>query len=118
MKKSILALCLALSCLLLGGCSRVDYATKSDLESIKQLQTAIPGNEYNVTINASGENSLLGAAKALLSVVSIECVFEELYSSGWPMGGPQTTVKETKYYGSGVIYEMDRHKGDAYIITN
>ena len=120
MKKRLLALCLVLSCLFLGGCSfgTADYATKEDLEAIKQLQTAAPGNEYNVTINASGDSSLLGAAKALLSVVSIECGFEELYASGWPMGGPQTSVKETLYYGSGVIYSLDKSKGDAYIITN
>lgn len=119
MKKRLLALCLALSCLFLGGCAfGSDYATKEDLEAIKQLQNAAPGNEYNITINSAEDSSLVGAAKALLSVVSIECGFEELYSSGWPMGGPQTTVKDTLYYGSGVIYTLDKAKGDAYIITN
>jgi serine protease Do len=120
MKKRLLALCLALSCLFLGGCAfgGADYATKEDLEAIKQLQTAAPGNEYNITINSSENSALVGAAKAILSVVSIECGFEELYSSGWPIGGPQTSVKDTLYYGSGVIYQLDKSKGDAYIITN
>ena len=119
MKKRFLALTLALCCLFLGGCSfGTDYATKDDLEAIKQLQTAAPGDTYNITVNSPENAALHGAAKALLSVVSIECGFEELYSSGWPIGGPQTTVKDTLYYGAGVIYKLDKSKGDAYIITN
>ncbi len=120
MKTRLLALLLAISCLFLGGCSLggADYATKEELEALKQLQTAAPGDTYNITVNSSENTALHGAAKALLSVVSIECGFEELYSSGWPMGGPQTTVKNTLYYGSGVIYRLDKSKGDAYIITN
>ena len=119
MKKRFLALTLALCCLFLGGCSfGTDYATKDDLEAIKQLQTAAPGDTYNITVNSTENAALHGAAKALLSVVSIECGFEELYSSGWPLGGPQTTVKDTLYYGAGVIYKLDKSKGDAYIITN
>ena len=123
MKKRLLALCLALCCLMLSGCSIADfmqggdYATKEDLEELKDLQTSAPGNNYTVNINATEDASRLGAAKALLSVVSITCGFEEVVSSGW-FGSPSQNIQETLYYGSGVIYQLDKTKGDAYIITN
>lgn len=119
MKKTLLSLCLLVSCLLLCSCSLLmpDYATKADLDSLKDLQTSETGDEYNITINSEENTSRLGAAKALLSVVSIECGFQELYTSGW-FGTPQTTLIDTLYYGSGVIYSLDKDKGDAYIITN
>ena len=120
MKKRLLALSLALCCLFLSGCSmigiRPDYATKEDLEAIKDLQSSSTGDSYNVTVNSTEDSSRLGAAKALLSVVSIQCGFEEIYTSGW-FGGQQT-VKDTLYYGSGVIYSLDKAKGDALVITN
>lgn len=119
MKKTAFSLCLLICTLLLCGCSLIpsDFATKADLEALKELQTSAAGDEYNVTINATEDASRLGAAKALLSVVSIECGFEELVSSGW-FGSPQTSLRETLYYGSGVIYRLDKEKGDAFIITN
>ncbi len=119
MKKTAFSLCLLICCLLLCGCSLIptDYATKADLEALKELQTSTEGDEYNVTINATEDASRLGAAKALLSVVSIECGFEELVTSGW-FGSSQTSLRETLYYGSGVIYRLDKEKGDAYVITN
>ena len=55
------------------------------------------GDEYNVTINSNGNQNMLAASKALLSVVSV------------------TTSSSA---GSGVIYQLDKEKGDAYIITN
>lgn len=119
MKKTLLSLCLLLSCLLLGGCGLLmpDYATKADLDALKNLQASDAGDEYNVTINATEDASRLGASKAMLSVVSIECGFQELYTSGW-FGSTQTTLRDTLYYGSGVIYRLDKEKGDAYVITN
>ncbi len=111
---------LLLCALLLTGCSfgtQPDYATKEDLEALKDLQSSEAGDSYNVNISATENSSLLGAAKALLSVVSITCNFEELYTSGW-YGSHQTTLRKTTYYGSGVIYKLDKSQGDAYIITN
>ena len=55
------------------------------------------GDNYDIKIESSNNNSLLAASKALLSSV---CVTTE--SSA----------------GSGVIYKLDKEKGDAYIITN
>ena len=119
MKKTLLPLCLLLSTLLLCSCGLLgtQYATKADLEALKNLQASDAGDEYNVSISATEDASRLGAAKALLSVVSIECGFQELYTSGW-FGSSQTTLRDTLYYGSGVIYQLDKAKGDAYVITN
>ena len=120
MKKIRLLSCILLCALLLTGCSfgeQPDYATKEDLEALKNLQSSEAGDSYHVNINAAEGSSLLGAAKALLSVVSITCNFEELYTSGW-FGSHQTTLRTTTYYGSGVIYKLDKSNGDAYIITN
>ncbi len=122
MRKRLLALCLALCCLLLCGCSfgsGTKYATKDELEALKELQTSSGGDSYTVNITASENASRLGAAKALLSAVSIKCTFEELYTSIWPpYGSSQSTLREAVYYGAGVIYQIDKTKGDAYIITN
>lgn len=125
MKKRLVALCLFLCicCLSLGSCMPdllgKDYATKEDLEALKDLQTSAPGDQYTININAEADASRLGASKALLSVVSIECAFEELQSSVWPpYGSQQSALREAVYYGSGVIYSLDKTKGDAYIITN
>ena len=121
MKKIRFIACLLLCALAFTGCSfgtpQADYATKEDLEALKDLQSSEAGDSYNVNISAAESTSLLGAAKALLSVVSITCNFEELYTSGW-YGSHQTTLRTTTYYGSGVIYKLDKAKGDAYVITN
>ena len=55
------------------------------------------GDNYDIKIESSNNNSLLAASKALLSSVSV--------------------TTETAA-GSGVIYKLDKEKGDAYIITN
>ena len=72
------------------------------------------GDNYDITINAGNADNAL-AAKSLLSTVSIDCVFKStsLYPSSF--GG---IVSEKIGSGSGVIYKLDKEKGDAYIITN
>ncbi len=69
------------------------------------------GNNYEVSINGGDYQEALGAAKALLSTVSIICGFES-----YPFGSGKTE----SYYsaGSGVIYQLDKENGSAYIITN
>ena len=71
------------------------------------------GDNYNITINADNSDNVL-AAKSLLSTVSIDCVFKT--TSLYPSFGGVSTDK--KAAGSGVIYKIDKEKGDAYIITN
>jgi len=68
------------------------------------------GDTYdNINITTDSDSSLLAASKAMLSSVSIICTFD--VRNGY-------TTKETASAGSGVIYKLDKEKGDAYVITN
>ena len=69
------------------------------------------GDTNNITINGDASNDILVASKALLASVSLVCEF-----SGRRIQGSGVE----KYYslGSGVIYKLDKAKGEAYIITN
>lgn len=68
-------------------------------------------NEGEIAL-AAGEQGP-GISQSLLASVSVKCSFEYLY--GW---GPYKTTREASQAGSGVIYQLDRESGDAYIITN
>ena len=70
--------------------------------------------EYYPVDNTEELKELDGAAKTLLSTVIIDARFD-IYNS-YPYGTTETT--EHSSYGSGVIYKLDKEKGDAYIITN
>ena len=72
-------------------------------------------NYDSITINSSHSKNLLAASKAVLSSVSVICGFEEYKYS---FTGVPTGTKETASAGSGVIYKLDKEKGDAYVITN
>ena len=73
------------------------------------------GDTYeNINITSTSNGSLLAASKAVLSAVSIICTFDETTYSF--LGQPTTEEKASA--GSGVIYKLDKEKGDAYIITN
>ena len=107
------------SCMLIGFGNDTDQLTKEDVlqmidNSMKGNITVEGGDNLNITINSSDNDSVL-AAGALLSTVSIDCVFKtsSLYPSGFG-----STSKEKTFSGSGVIYKLDKEKGDAYIITN
>ncbi len=54
-------------------------------------------------------------SRAMLSTVSIVAKLDIL--SAYPSYGSGTTTEYTSY-GSGIIYQLDREAGDAYIITN
>lgn len=74
----------------------------------------------DITINADGSTGVQYAvAKGLLSSVSIYTTFEQTVTSGGFWGRPGDS-KTYEYYsaGSGVIYQLDKKKGNAYIITN
>lgn len=60
------------------------------------------GDNLDININAEASQSLVAASKAVLSAVSIRAIF-----------GPTSASA-----GSGVIYELDKENGDAYVITN
>jgi serine protease Do len=84
------------------------------ISGIDQNVTVNGGNNYNVTINSTESKNLLAASKALLSAVSINCTFNVTVNTIF--GTPTTQEKQTA--GAGVIYQLNKDKGDAYIITN
>ena len=65
------------------------------------------GDTNNITIQGSETSEVLAASKALLSTVSIISEFRGKLAS-----------EDYAYTGSGVIFKLDKEKGDAYIITN
>lgn len=61
-----------------------------------------------------------GISQSLLSSVSVTCGFEYQVTSSYGIfgRGGGTSTKTAQQSGSGVIYRLDKEKGDAYIITN
>ena len=79
------------------------------------------GESESNTIIIEGEGSKVSAAssKGLRSAVSIFCTFTAtVQQGGWRPGSSSTTEEEYSSAGSGVIYKLDKSKGDAFIITN
>ena len=107
------------SCILLGYSN--DYVTKGDVQqmingSMNGNVTVEGGDNYNVTISGVSQDHA-AAGKALLSAVSIRCVFQTTsYGTSFQPGG--TSSREKTSAGSGVIYKIDKNNGDAYVITN
>ena len=67
-----------------------------------------------------GYESVISAASArgLRSAVSIVCNFKAtVQQGGWRPGYGSTATKEYSSAGSGVIYQLDKNEGDAFIIT-
>ena len=107
------------------GCSflniETDFVTKSDVQQMLNNSmggnvTVEGGDDYNITINGV-EQGKASAGKALLSAVSIRCVFKTA-SYGTSSYPGIISGKDKTSAGSGVIYKLDKEKGDAYIITN
>lgn len=67
------------------------------------------GDTNNITITSTNEKTALAATKALLSTVSVYCTFQR---------NSYFNKEEVTAGGAGVIYKLDKNKGDAYIITN
>ena len=114
-----LIVCSLTSCLF-ANAGKSNYLTKTEVQqminnSMHGEITVEGGDNYNVTINSSDTDNV-AAAKALLSVVSIDCVFKTSYSGIYQPGFGSS--KEKTASGSGVIYRLDKNRGDAYIITN
>lgn len=119
----LLAVILIASCMSMTSCFLLapsgDNLTKDDVQQMIDSGmngniTVEGGDNYNVTINSANQNNAV-AGKALLSAVSIDCVFKTASTSYYPGYG---TAKEKTSSGSGVIYKLDKNVGDAYIITN
>jgi S1-C subfamily serine protease len=108
------------SCMFVGGFGNsADQLTKEDVQQMINNGmngniTVEGGDNLDITINSDNSDNVI-AARALLSTVSIDCKFKtaSLYPSGFG-----STSKEKNSSGSGVIFRLDKEKGDAYIITN
>ena len=105
------------------GGEEKDYLTREEVEQmisgIEENVTVNSGDSYDITINSQYDKSLLAASRGLLSAVSINCVFDVTvsYSSGFGRPAQTYTTQKTSA-GSGVIYQLDKDLGSAYIITN
>ena len=91
------------------------------------IRGVIPSDVYNteIKVDTSGTTDLsYAASKALLSSVSVWCSYERRVAvdpfSSWffGYGSNQQSTEEYHTAGSGVIFKLDKQKGDAYIITN
>ncbi len=108
-------LCISLSsCALMDAL--LDSGTTGGNNSLPNGNITVEGGDsYDVTINNPEANiNVLAASKGLLSAVSIVCV-HDVYQYG--VGGIATTSK-AYFSGAGVIYKLDKNRGEAYIITN
>ena len=77
------------------------------------------GADGNVVINGEQSSTALASSKGLRSAVSIVCNFTmTIQNSGFRPGWGNTRTEEYSSAGSGVIYQLDRGEGDAFIITN
>ena len=72
------------------------------------------GEDGSVTIINKGSNIAYATSKGLQSAVSIVCNFTPK-QTGWYTGKVKEDYTSS---GSGVIYRLDKEKGDAFIITN
>lgn len=124
----LLILCLILGTLMMSSCNLLsfiltgsiippipntgDNQTNTDGTHVGDIYVE-GGDTNHITITPSTSSNALAASKAVLSVVSIAAEFEQTSSSLL-----RPTTHKYHQYGSGVIYKMDKEKGDAYIITN
>ena len=119
-----LILCLAVlsSSLMLSSCMYIlkgerdkDYITKEELDAalsgiLAGDVTVEGGDNYDITVEGA-DRTIAAASKSLLSAVSVICSFT-VQGSG--IGKTSTAYSA----GSGVIYKLDKNKGEAYVITN
>ena len=77
------------------------------------------GKDGSVTVDSGTGSVSLASAKGLRSAVSIVCKFQaNILQGGWRPGSGSTTTKSYSSGGSGVIYQLNKAEGDAFIITN
>lgn len=77
------------------------------------------GADGSLNITAEGSSIPAASSKGLRSAVRIVCNFQAtVQQGGWRPGSSSTTTKDYSSEGSGVIYQMVKSEGDAFIITN
>ena len=98
------------------------YITKDEvmnlIEGIEENVTVNGGDNFNVQINSNENQNLVAASKGLLSAVSVHCNFKVTTVSTPIFGNPINQTETVSTAGSGVIYQLDKNTGSAYIITN
>ena len=77
------------------------------------------GADGSLTITGNAGSVTAASSKGLRSAVSIICNFTAtVQQGGWRPGSSSSTTKEYSSAGSGVIYQMNKEEGNAFIITN
>ena len=103
------------SCLLLDGGVSLSGPSDSDKGGDTTINVNGGPSYENINITSNHNKNLLAASKAMLSSVSVIAAFDEYQYS---YNGSYMGTKDTAQAGSGVIYKLDKARGDAYIITN
>ena len=104
-----------------AGADGKDGANGKDGTNGKDGQNGADGTDGAITITGDASSISIASSKGLRSAVSITCNFKAtVQQGGWFPGGSggNTTTKEYYSKGSGVIYQMNKANGDAFIITN
>ncbi len=122
---ALLAVVLLLSVLSLSSCYMLDYLVTgfngssgkdnsdgSGEDGKDIIYNVQSGDTNNITVNSNDSADILVASKTVLSVVSVYSKFKVR------TGGYFQNNTEETYSGAGVIYKLDKEKGDAYVITN
>ncbi len=105
------------SCLLLSDFENAGGKDDPNNDSVADTIINVDGgpNYGDININSTANQNLLAASKAMLSAVSIIAKFEV---AEYDWRGNYTGTTEAASLASGVIYKLDKEKGDAYVITN
>ena len=124
---SLLCCLLVVTCLLCtSSCLPIGVFLDDEDTSTETGKNEIPdgatinvtgGDNYNVTVQGGTPANVAAANKALLSAVSI-VAFQNESNDGWGGFGGSSSSSPKAASGSGVIYKLDKNKGEAYVITN
>lgn len=77
------------------------------------------GTNGTTVITGGTDTVAVASTKGLRSAVSIVCNFQaNVQQGGWRPGYGNATTKSYSSAGSGVIYQLNKAEGDAFIITN
>lgn len=107
-----------------GGSTGGDgkYMTEEEIKALidkaTEGLTVNGGDTIDINIESSSDRNILAASKGLLSAVSITSNFKITNTYFSYLQGYYTTIEDASSAGSGVIYKLDKDRGDAYIITN
>ena len=79
----------------------------------------VDGADGSLVITTDGSSIPAASAKGLRSAVRIICKFQTtVQQGGWFPNSGSASTRDYSSEGSGVIYQMDRAAGDAFILTN